>query len=107
MLRSGSFLERIIPAAVLRLDCRAESEQAERLGEQSEDHCCKAERWLDSRCDLQITPIGFADGWDVACERSRNDFKVLGLSNGKIEFAIYWDRKECGRSRLAGRKSVQ
>lgn len=51
---------------------------------------------------MQITPIGFAGSWDVECERSRNDFKVLGLSKGKIEFAIYWDRRGCGRSRLAG-----
>lgn len=39
MIRSGSFLERITPAAILRLDYGTESEQGERLEGQSEDHC--------------------------------------------------------------------
>lgn len=30
--------------------------------------------------------------WGVR-EGSRDDFKIFGLSNGKIEFTVYWDRK--------------
>ena len=53
-----------------------------------------SEKSLDSRHNLQIIPKGSVDRWDVECERrSRDDFKVWGLRNGKIECAFYWDRK--------------
>lgn len=52
---------------------------------------------------LKVEFIGFADGFNVGCEKTReikSAPKIFVLNNWKNRIAIYWDKGDYGRSRF-------